>query len=556
MAKRTILVVGGAHSGPTAAARARETDENARIVLIERGPHVSFARSGPAYHLSGEAPAIEALNRERVEYVREVYRVEVFTGRSAVKLESRRKLLQVDGESLPYSSIVWATGIEPVIPAIKEFADARNVFRFRTITDLEGILERLAAGARKVAVIGGGFSGIEAADAFLRRGCEVAIVEKGPRILARFSERAATLVAEALAKSACQIVVNADAKGTYRVGDAVRALRLPGNRVVDADLFVITAGSRPRVDVLAKANAKLRKDGSLAIDANCRTSLAGVYACGPAVSVPHALTGKPFWSARGSIADRTAQVAGANAAGGKERLAGFLDTTIVRALDLVVARTGLTGDDAKAFAGSRLGSVLAYAPHRDPWMSASDVIAVELFFKKDDGRVIGAEIAGRYGVDKRADVLATAIRGGMKIDALAELDLAYAPPWSAARDVINVAGRIATIARARKFEGITPAALAEKKRVVVIDVRGERDFLSATIPGAQSAPLPTLRERVKSLLKQPLVFVDDTGKLGYLAARIARHRGRKDATWLAGGMRAWLAAGKKTAPGAPAKPKK
>ena len=181
MPQRTIVVLGGAQAGPTAAARARETDEGARILLVERGRDVSYAVAGLASHLAGETTSLADLNRERAGFFRDVYGIEVRTGAEATALDARKRVVEIAGEPVPYSSLVFALGAESVLP--EGLPEASNVFRFRTLLDLEGILEALAGGGLRVAVVGGGFFGVEAAGAFRKRGCEVTLVERGPRLL-------------------------------------------------------------------------------------------------------------------------------------------------------------------------------------------------------------------------------------------------------------------------------------------------------------------------------------------------------------------------------------
>jgi NADPH-dependent 2,4-dienoyl-CoA reductase/sulfur reductase-like enzyme/rhodanese-related sulfurtransferase len=547
MPSRTILILGGALSGPTAAARARETDESARIVMLERARDVSYAVGGLAYHLSGEVKSAAALNRERSEFFRDVYRVEVRTGVAVSRLDAASKVLAFDAERIEYDALVYSAGAESAMPEVPGFSGAANVFAFRTLRDLEGILACLRRGARRVAILGGGFFGVEAADAFLRRRCRVTIVERGPRILPKFGDGTARAAAAALEEAGAEIAAGVELKGALAKRGRVSSLELSDGRSLKADLVVVAAGLRPRTALLKDAGARVLDDGTVAIDDACRTSLPGVFACGVCVSLPHAVTGKPAWFAQAAQADKTAQVAGANAAGGAARVGPALGTAILRAGGLTLARTGLTGAEAGPYAAT----VRVQAPSHDPFFPSAETLAIELTYDRGTGRVLGAEIAGRAGADKRADVLATAILGGMTVEQLAMADLAYSPPYSAARDPVNVAGTVAAAAREGKAAPWSPAEVAGRgPDVAVVDVRTDAERRSGTIPGAQPCPFPTLRRRLGALpATGRLVFVSGTGRRGYLAARIARAAGRTEAGYLSGGMDSWVAEGRELAKG-------
>lgn len=545
MAARTIVIVGGAVSGPTAAARARELDEGARIVLLERSRDVSYAACGLAYHLSGEAPSLEALNRERADFFWDVYRVEVRTGASVVAIDAEAHVVRLKGEALRYGALVYAAGAESVAPTVPNLAGAANVFRFRTLKDIEGILGRLKGGARRVAILGGGFIGVEAADGFLRYGSEVTLIERGPQILPAFTAGVAMSGANALIAAGARVLTGADVVRAEREGRNVRALKLKGGGLIPADLVVIAAGLRPRTDLLRRAGARLLPDGSVPVDNRCLTSLPDVFACGVCVSLPHAVSDKPVWTAQAALADKTAQVAGANAAGGDVAMGPALGTAIVRAGDRTLARTGLTHAEAAAYAGSELQSVRIHAPSCEPYFPGSTSTTIELLYHGRNGRILGAEVAAATGADKRVDVLAAAILGGLSVDRLGSLDLAYAPPYAPARDPINVAGVVAEASRQGQARAWTPTDLsAQRRSLTLVDVRSAAEHRAGTIGGALGLPLSKLRRGLRALTgKTGLVFLCDSGRLGYLAARIARQRGHAGAGYLCGGLRSWIAEG-------------
>ena len=527
--QRTIVILGGAQSGPTAAARARETDEHANIVLLERADEISTAAAGLAYHLSGEVTALSALSRETPEMFRDVYRIDVRLGTEVTAIDAKRRVLEVGGAPLGYDSLVFALGAESRVP--EPLAVANNVFRFRTLSDITAIVERLDAGKKRVAILGGGFFGVEAADGLLRRQAEVVVVESSSRILGDFAPFVSTLATESLSAMGARIVTGAKLARPQFSGDEVSALVLGSGERIAVDFVIVAVGVTPRTDLLKIAGAKLLSDGSVAVDARMRTSLAGVYACGVCAGIEHAVTGKRAAIAQASIADKTAQIAGANAAGDKLKMAPVLGTAIVRAGDIACGRTGLPHDAVtKSVAMTRV-----HAQSHDDWFPGSSPISIELRHDDKTGRLLGADLAGTRGVDKRVDVLATALLGRLSVFDLADIDLAYAPPFSAARDPVNVAATVAFSGRARGIRSIAPSELARARgEVVVVDVRRRG---GPPLTGATAIPLAALRARLHELpVDKGIVFVDDSGRGGYLAACIAEQHGR-DAAYLSGGLR-------------------
>jgi rhodanese-related sulfurtransferase len=394
-------------------------------------------------------------------------------------------------------------------------------------------------GARRVTVLGGGYFGVEAADAFLRRGCRVTVVERNTRILARHSPAMSRVAAAALERAGASIVTGAAAASVARKGSAVTAVTLTNGAAIKTDLLIVAIGVRPRTGLLREAGALVLADGTVRIDARAATSLPDVFACGVCVSVPHTPTGEPAWLPQAAIADKTAQVAGVCAAGGDARIGPVVGTTIVRAGQLTVARTGVIG----AHAGLGAASVDIHAPSHDRFFPDAAPMSIALTYHEPSGRVLGAEIAGRTGVDKRIDVVAAAIAGGLTVEQLAMLDLAYAPPYSAARDPVNVAGTVAGAVRAGLAVAWTADAIAEgADGVTLIDVRVDAERRKGTIRGARGVPLASLRTDPR-LAAGRLVFVSETGQQAYLAARIAQASGVRDAGFLTGGLRSWSAAG-------------
>lgn len=530
MPRTRIVVIGGAFSGPAAAARARETDESAEVLLLERAAEVSYAVGGLAHALGGEVDSLAKLDREKARFFRETYNVEVRTGVEVTGIDAARHLVDASGKNLPYDRLVAATGARSVVPAVEGLAEARNVFRFRRLSDLKGILRLLERGAKRVAILGGGYFGVEAADGFLRRRpkLRVTLLERGERILQDFSTRASLRAHRSLEAAGARVLTGVKLVSVSG-GKTIRELRFDDGTTLPADLIVVAAGVEPRTKLLRGAGARTHADGSLWVDSRCATNLPDVYACGVAVGVEHAVTGKTFWTAQAAVADRTAQVAGANAAGGDEKLGGMLGTSIVRASDLVLARTGWTSGTEPEVEVARI-----HSPDHDPFLSGATDLSIEIHFDRRQGRLLGAEVVGGPGTDKRIDVLAAAILGKLGVSDLARIDLAYQAPFAIARDAVNVAGTVASAARAGKARKYSAGALEGSKGLVIVDVDGRRGREVTAIP------LEELRGRLDELRRLAergtLVFRSETGRRGYLAARIAEGSGIS-CGYLSGGTR-------------------
>ncbi len=545
MPRRTIVVLGGALSGPTAAARARETDEHARIVLVTRDARVAYAAAGIPFHLSGEVKSLAALDRERARFFETVYGIEVLTKTQVHALDPVRKSVALEGpagrSSLGYDALVFALGarMKPMSPKLQ----GTNVNSLRTLDELEAAqraLGRVKGRKPRVAVVGGGIHGVAIVDGLVRRGAEVTLIERGGALLPQFGPQVTRLAHEELATRARVLVSAAITAAEVEKGKVTR-LSLSGGVELPVDFVVVTAGIAPRTQLLEAAGAHLAPDGSVYVTERAETSLPDVYACGICVSVPQLVGGAHAWNAQGAVADKVAQVAGANAAGGGARLQPVAGSQLRRVMGLAIGRTGLSEPEARAFVGANFDATTIHAPSHDAYFPGSSPVLVQLYWDKSSGRLLGAEVAGRAGVDKRVDVAAAAIAGGLTVETLATLDLGYAPPYGSQRDPINVAATVAAAERAGLFNGITVAELeARLGQVQVVDVREAKESAKARVPSALSIPLEELRARKKELSnKGTVVTYCGDGRRGYLASRILTQSGFPDVRNLEGGLRSW-----------------
>lgn len=541
MTERTIVVLGGSLAGPTAAARARETDEKARIIILTREPRVAYAAAGLPYHLSGEVKRLGDLDRERADFFRNAYRVDVRTGTNVLALDPARRRLQLvqagKEEWLDYSALIFAAGART--RAFEPALAGSNVNAFRTpedLTALKGALKK----KKRVAVIGGGLHGLAMVDGLVRAGAQVTLIERSESILPEFGPQA-TRVAHGALEKKVNVLTRTIVTGARTNKGRVTALELSDGALLETDFVLLATGSTPRTELLAQAGAHLAPDQTVYVNSRAETSLPGIYACGVCTSVPQLFSGTHVWSPQASVADKTAQVAGENAAGGAARLAPLAGSMIKRVLDVTVARTGLTEPQARARVGANYEMTTIHAPSHDPYFPGASDVLVQIFWDRSSGRLLGAEVAGRDGVDKRIDIAATALAGGLTVDELAAIDFAYAPPYGSQRDPMNVAATVAAAERAGRCVAITPErVLARQPELRLLDVRSLAEHRRGHIPGSVSAPLEDLRAQLKKLEPGDAVVTwCDSGRRGYLASRILRASGFADVANLEGGFNSW-----------------
>jgi NADPH-dependent 2,4-dienoyl-CoA reductase/sulfur reductase-like enzyme len=436
---RRILIVGGAVAGPAAVIAARGGDKQAEIVLLERGQHVGYATGGLAYTLSGEVKSIGRLVELSPEVLRRTQRVDVRLGVELTAVDPAGKTIAVESggrrEIMHYDKLIVAAGARSCWPALPP-ADAPNVFKFRSLADIEAIGRyRRRHTVRQVVVVGGGYIGLEAAEGFRRSGCRVSIVEKTDHVLDGFPDAFYRLVEDRLRRAGTKLHKGVTATSVSRdKPGAVKKLTLSSGSKVSADLVVVTAGVTPNAEILLAAGAQVGPNGSVLVDACLRTSLPDVFAVGVCAALPSAITGEPVWFAQAGPAHRSGAAAGHNAvaAATDQRRVTILETALLRVFDCALGRTGLDEAAAVRWLGSRkdLGEVEATLPARDGYFSDPAPLRLRLLFSKPGGRILGAQVFGALGVDKIIDTLATAITAGMSLSQLAEVDLAYSPPFA------------------------------------------------------------------------------------------------------------------------------
>jgi len=543
-----LVIIGGVAGGATAAARARRLDEGADITLIERGPYVSYANCGLPYFISGDIEKRSRLLLQTPEGFDARYGVRVLVSTEAVAIDRARKQIALrgpDGESqLAYDKLILAQGGNPVLPPLPG-ADAEHVFRLWTVPDMDRLHGFLQTGKPRTAVVvGGGFIGLEMAEALSRRGLATTVVELMPAVMPVMDKEFGAAIAVELGRHGIGVLTGVEVSAVL---PAERQLALGDGRRLGADLVLFSVGVRPELTLAKQAGLALGPTGALQVDEHLRTSDPDIYAAGDMVEVTHRISGRKVRVPLAGPANRQGRIAASNALGRSLRYAGPLGSSVVKVLDATAAMTGLTEKAARA-AGFDVGVAVVHKEHHAGYYPGAHDLTLKLVYDRASARVLGAQGFGREGVDKRIDVVATALAGRMTVHDLAELDLAYAPPYSSANDPVNVVAMVAENDLSRVSPLVTAAGLkaelAGATQPILVDVRTLREFEQGHLPGALHIPVDDLRFELARIPKdRRLVLYCRSGFRAHLAIQVLRAHGITDVANVTGGYLSMVAEG-------------
>ena len=549
-----IIVVGGVAAGASAAAKARRTNESARITVYEKGPFVSFANCGLPYYLSGDIARRDSLLVTSPSVLSDRFRLKVRTQHEVTGVDAARRELTVRGPdgrefSDTYTKLILATGSSPIKPPLPGI-DGPDIHTLTTIPEAEAIRAAITGPARprRALIVGLGPIGLEVAEAMLARGIEVSLVDMMTQVLPALDPEMAAPVAKHLEEKGARLILGDAIAGFHQPRRGVA--RLKSGREVPFDLAVVCIGVRPNLELARAADLAIGAAGGVVVDDHMLTSDPHIYAAGDIVESTHLVTGDKLRMPLAGPANRGGRAAGANAAGGEVRYAGVLGTFIVRVGDVAAGKTGLGEREAGA-AGLAYRASLTHSPDHATYFPGSTMMAIKLIVAEADGRLLGAQVTGYRGVDKRLDVLATAIAAGMRAEDLEDLDLAYAPPFSSARDPAMVAGMAAGNLVAGSVQSLTPAQLldlvgdTERPPLRLLDVRTATEHARGAIPGAKWIPVDELRDRLDELVgwdpADMKVVYCRSGQRSYVATRILAGNGFSNVYNLAGGYLSYRA---------------
>jgi NADPH-dependent 2,4-dienoyl-CoA reductase/sulfur reductase-like enzyme/peroxiredoxin family protein/TusA-related sulfurtransferase/rhodanese-related sulfurtransferase len=537
-----FVIIGGVAAGAGAAARARRLNESAHITVIERGPDVSFANCGLPYHIGGEIADRDRLAVQTPESLKAMLNLDVHPLTEAVRIDRARKCVvvrAVDGgaeRELPYDKLLLAPGASPLRPPLPGIDDPR-ILTLRNLQDMDRIKAAVAT-AHRVAVIGAGFIGLEMAEQLVRLGKATRIVELQEQVLPQLDSEMTALVARALVENGVGLILGDGIKAFHPRVDAV-AIELNSGRRFDTDVVILSIGVRPENKLAKDAGLELGPRGHITVNDFMQTSDPDIYAAGDAVETRDAVLDRKTSVPLGGPANRQGRLVADHILGdGKVRpYPGSVGTAIVRVFDAVAGMTGWP-EKRLAVEGIASGSTIVTDFHHAGYFPGAQQLSIKVIWNLADGRLLGAQVTGTEGVDKRLDVLATAIRARMTVEDLAELELAYAPPFGSAKDTVNIAGMAAGNIRAGLVEPLRE--IPTDPAIQIVDVRPAAMAQLQPMPGALAIPLTELRGRLGELDKsRPVATVCALGKMSYFAARILRQHGF-DARSVSGGMRARL----------------
>ena len=541
-----LLIIGGVAAGASAAARARRLDETAEIILFERGEHISFANCGLPYHVGGVIPRRESLLVMTPERFEARSRIDVRTRQevSAVDPAARtvtvKKLATGESYSESYDKLILATGSSPVRPDLPGLDDPA-VLTLWTIPDMDRINRRITAGARRAVVVGGGFIGLEVAENLRHRGLDVALVEMLPQVLPPLDPEMAGPLAAELERKGVRLFLNRAVAGFRRVtlpdDSQTQELQveLKDGTALPANLVILAIGVRPNSELARNAGLAVGPRGGIVVDDGLRTSPPDIYAVGDVIQVTDPVLGGATMLPLAGPANRQGRIAADNIFGAGEKYRGTLGTAVVKVFDLTAASTG-AAEKALKRAGVAYEKIYLHPYSHATYYPGAEMMHLKLLFTRE-GRILGAQAVGRDGVDKRIDVIATAITAGLTVRDLAELELTYAPPYGSAKDPVNFAGMVAT----NVLEGKTLLAHADAlpAEAFRLDVREPAEFAAGAIPGAVLIPLGQLRQRLGELPKdREIVAYCAVGIRGYVAECILRRHGFTVRN-LSGGITTW-----------------
>lgn len=539
---RKVIIVGGVAGGATAAARARRLDEDAQIVLFERGEHISFANCGLPYHIGGEIENRDSLLLHTPQSLGARFNLDVRVRHEVVSIDRAKKTVSVRDLAADrlfeesYDQLVLAPGAAPIRPPLPG-VDGPRVFTLRNVPDTDRIRAAIDDGARRALVVGGGFIGLELAENLQRRGLQVTLVELLPQVLPPLDPELAKVVAAELQAHGVALHLEDAVTAFEDTGKAVRA-QLKSGATLEADLVVLAVGVRPDSKLAVDAGLTCTDRGAIVVDDRMCTSDPAIYAVGDAVQVRDFVLDQPTVMPLAGPANRQARIAVDNIFGRNERFRGVQGTSIVRVFSRVAATTGAS-EKLLARAGRPFRKIYVVANQHVAYFPGATPMLLKLLFAPDDGRVLGAQIVGGEGVDTRIDVLAIAIQGRMTVQDLAEAELAYAPQFGAAKDPINMLGFVASNALSGDMRFVYPEEVADLTADgwTLVDVRNPDEVAAFRVPEALCIPLHELRARLAEIpAGRQIATICASGQRSYYAARILQQRGFQSAD-VTGGAR-------------------
>lgn len=534
-----IIIIGGVAGGMSAATRLRRLQEDAEIIVLERGPHVSYANCGLPYFVSGKIAKREALLLQTPEALYKRFRIDVRVNTEAVSIDPAKKIVSwhnpVTGAegTENYDALILSMGAEALLPDVPGAENARTL---RDVVDADALKAAVdAAGGAPAVVLGAGFVGLEVAENLRELGLPVTVVQRNEQILTPMDAELAVLVHQELVKNGVDIILGAEAA---RITE--NSVELTDGRSIPAAVVLSSIGVSPDIRIAQEAGLAIGPRGGISVDEQQRTSDASIYAIGDAVE-KHNRAGDAVLIPLANLANRHGRLVADVIAGREARAQKSTGTAIIGLFDIAAAMTGAS--EKQLVAAGREHKVIHLHPasHAGYYPGAKP-ISLKVMFEPATGLILGAQAVGADGVDKRIDVIATAMAGGLTIDDLMDLELAYAPQFGSAKDAINQTGYVGS----NVFHGDTPTVQWHEldarlgPEVTLIDVRDPHENEAGSIPGAVNIPVNQLRERMAEVGDGQVIVYCQVGQRGHTATQILRGHGKQ--VWnLDGGYKTWRA---------------
>lgn len=528
---KKIVIVGGVAGGATAAARLRRLSEKYEIIMFERGEYISFANCGLPYYIGEVITDRNKLLVQTVEGMAKRFRIDVRHLSEVTAIHRDRKTVTVKnirtGEEYEetYDVLILSPGANPIIPPIPGIDEANALFTLRNLSDTDKIKAYIDHEKPKNAVvIGGGFIGVEMAENLVKRGINVTLVERANQVLAPIDYEMAAIVHAHMRENGVNLILEDGVKAFENSG---RRIVLNSGRTLETDMVILAIGVQPESQLAKNAGLELGVRGTIKVNEYLQTSDPNIYAIGDAIEVKNYIHGFATSVPLAWPANRQGRLVADHIHGLDVKYNGTLGTAIVKVFKLTVAATGNNEKTLKQL-GIPYEVVHVHPMSHAGYYPNATQMTLKLIFDKETGKIYGAQAVGEDGVDKRIDVIATAIKGGLTVRDLPDLELAYAPPFSSAKDPVNMAGYVASNILDGMVETVQWHEIDDiiANGGTLIDVRTPKEVARGTIPGAINIPLDELRERLAELPKDKTIYVTcQVGLRGYLAARILHDNG-------------------------------
>ncbi|MFC2145325.1 FAD-dependent oxidoreductase [Actinomycetota bacterium] len=556
MGNDKVVIIGGIAAGTAAAAKCRRQDEDLEIIIYEKDKYISYGTCGLPYFVSGKIENINKLLINTPENFSKRFNIDVRTMHEVLSIDPKNnKILVRDLKSNKefeeyYSKLILATGSVPVEIKMEGY-EAKNIFVLKTIKDAVNIkkcLDEISSTGKKdrnAVIIGGGFIGLELLEAYFKSSFNVTIIEKENQILPMFDREIIEYLEKHLESLGVRIFKNEEATKFIKAEDnTVTRVLTSGGESFDADMVFFGIGTKPNNMLAGAAGIKTGDTGAVIVDESMRTNIEDIYAAGDCCECENIISGDKRSYNLASIANRQGRTAGYNAAGGSEKFDGSIVTSIIKVLDIAIGKTGLSLKEAKGL-GIDAGCIELHYGSHSGYYPGSETMHMFIVFDRKSRKLLGLEAIGRDGIDKRIDVASAAIRGGLDIEDLANIEMAYQPAFGSARDSINILGMIAENIKKEEISFVDVPEMRKKIKngddMTILDVRTNKEYDAGHIEDAILVPVDDIRKNISKFDpgKETIIYCR-SGYRAYLALKVLKNNGFSDVKLLNGSYLSWI----------------